>query len=352
MAELTNDTESGEANCLQHGEANDNILELSSAIEENTPNQALYDVEDERDLKLKDIAGADFGKTLPSKFSRRSEMTDIKRQGTRGSCVSHAFTAWAEWRAKQQEDATDLSEQFLFDCIKKIDMEDYKYSGYGAYLRSGAKALSKYGICKEELMPYDRFAKEDIWVTEEPTTEALNDATNRKIDAYISVNISVAEIKKAIHEISPVIGGINIYSNIEDARRNGGLLPAPIQGEKSKYGHAMLFIGWNDDLKSFEVKNSYGSKYGDNGYLWIPYEYFPDNAYSFWVITKFNNKNLKQETMVNILKGNNRKAVTSWALRSWDKADKKGLVGAETKPHDVLTKQEYFVMLDKEGRLD
>jgi C1A family cysteine protease len=314
---------------------------------------ALQDVIDERDLKLQDIAGVDFGKNLPTEFSRRSEMTDVKRQGTRGLCTSHAFTAWAEWRARKQDDSNDLSEQFLFDCIKKIDMEDYKYSGYGAYIRSGAKALAKYGICKEELMPYDRFAKEDIWATEEPNKEAFDDAITRKIDAYISVSNTIDEVKKSIYEISPVIGGINIYSNIEDARRNGGFLPLPPQGEKSQYGHALLFIGWDDNIKSFEVKNSYGNKYGDNGYLWIPYDYFPNNSYSFWAITKFQDKttgvnnNLNKENMEEILKNNNRKQVSNFALECWDWANNAKLVTGNTKPLDQLNKQEFFILLKK-----
>ena len=38
-------------------------------------------------------------------------------------------------------------------------------------------------------------------------------------------------------------------------------------------GHALVLVGFNDETNVFIVRNSQGTKWGDNGYAYIPYEY-------------------------------------------------------------------------------
>ncbi len=42
--------------------------------------------------------------------------------------------------------------------------------------------------------------------------------------------------------------------------------------------HAMLIIGYNDNIRNgcFEVLNSYGTNFGNNGYVWIDYNFFAE----------------------------------------------------------------------------
>ena len=47
----------------------------------------------------------------------------------------------------------------------------------------------------------------------------------------------------------------------------------------------------------------------------------------------------------------NRSLVPSWALPAWDAATHKGIVQADTKPQDVMTKAEFMVFLDRMGVL-
>ncbi len=37
----------------------------------------------------------------------------------------------------------------------------------------------------------------------------------------------------------------------------------------------MVVIGYNDTKNAFKVMNSWGTKWGDNGFAWIDYANFP-----------------------------------------------------------------------------
>ena len=55
-------------------------------------------------------------------------------------------------------------------------------------------------------------------------------------------------------------------------------------------GHAMCVIGYDDrkDGGAFEIMNSWGTDWGQNGYFMMPYSYAanPNLCSDFWVLTK------------------------------------------------------------------
>jgi hypothetical protein len=48
----------------------------------------------------------------------------------------------------------------------------------------------------------------------------------------------------------------------------------PAADERRLGGHAMIVVGYDEVRKSFEVMNSWGTTWADNGYVWIDYETF------------------------------------------------------------------------------
>jgi len=58
--------------------------------------------------------------------------------------------------------------------------------------------------------------------------------------------------------------------------------------ERSLGGHAVIVMGYDDDTECFIVKNSWGTKWGDKGYFYMPYDYLLNRNLSddFWVIQK------------------------------------------------------------------
>jgi len=80
-------------------------------------------------------------------------------------------------------------------------------------------------------------------------------------------------VKKSLTEGKPVIIGMNTPDSFLDAKDVWRPREDP---NHFYYGHAMCVVGY-DDRKSggaFEVMNSWGRKWGNGGYIWIPYETF------------------------------------------------------------------------------
>jgi len=51
-------------------------------------------------------------------------------------------------------------------------------------------------------------------------------------------------------------------------------LPGP--NDRSLGGHAVMCVGFNDETRTFIMRNSWGPEWGDQGYFYIPYEYLTD----------------------------------------------------------------------------
>jgi len=80
-------------------------------------------------------------------------------------------------------------------------------------------------------------------------------------------------VKKSLTEGKPVIIGMNTPDSFLDAKDVWRPREDP---DYFYYGHAMCVVGYDDTRfgGAFEVLNSWGRKWGNGGYIWIPYETF------------------------------------------------------------------------------
>jgi hypothetical protein len=82
-------------------------------------------------------------------------------------------------------------------------------------------------------------------------------------------------VKKSLTEGKPVIIGMNTPDSFTDAKVVWEPKESP---DTYYYGHAMCVVGYDDNRYggAFEVMNSWGRKWGNGGYIWIPYRTFAD----------------------------------------------------------------------------
>jgi C1A family cysteine protease len=80
-------------------------------------------------------------------------------------------------------------------------------------------------------------------------------------------------VKKSLTEGKPVIIGMNTPDSFIDAKDVWRPNEDP---QYFYYGHALCVVGYNDNKAggAFEVMNSWGRKWGNGGYIWIPYDAF------------------------------------------------------------------------------
>lgn len=100
---------------------------------------------------------------------------------------------------------------------------------------------------------------------------------------FFDYNIDkVSPIKQALANNYPVIVSMKIpasfqavgtqkfWTPTEYERSNAG----DLGNNKSLGGHAMCVIGYDDTKGAFEIMNSWGGEWGDQGYIWVKYEDF------------------------------------------------------------------------------
>jgi C1A family cysteine protease len=69
---------------------------------------------------------------------------------------------------------------------------------------------------------------------------------------------------------------ISVYESFEsDAVAQTGNVPVPQPSEKNLGGHEVVACGYSDASRTLIVRNSWDVTWGDKGYFYLPYDYWP-----------------------------------------------------------------------------
>jgi C1A family cysteine protease len=98
---------------------------------------------------------------------------------------------------------------------------------------------------------------------------------------------NVCSLKTCLASGVPFVFGIAVYQSFETPiAAASGLIPMPKPSETYLGGHALIAVGYDDQTHEFLVRNSWSTRWGIDGYCWIPYDYLtnPHLASDFWAI--------------------------------------------------------------------
>ena len=122
----------------------------------------------------------------------------------------------------------------------------------------------------------------------------------------------VTPVKRSLEEKKPVIIGMNLPPSFKNfgIDLNFGTdvwRPRPNEDPNVNYrdGHAMCVVGYDDDKDggAFEVLNSWGTRWGNEGYFWIRYSDFAafvDEAYELIEILDINREETRYAASIEI----------------------------------------------------
>lgn len=226
-------------------------------------------IEDIRDFVYKPS-----NQSLPENVDLRPWDSLVEDQLYLGSCSGQAVSSAYELSTKKlyPQQFVELSELFIYYNSRVLEGTVEEDSG--ATLRNSFKGLKQWGVCTDELWPYDitKF-------TVQPTPECYRNAASRKIPQYNRV-ITVSDMMDALYSGYPIVVGLEIFSSFLNLDAANYIMTA--SGYNDGY-HAMTLVGYNDNY--FIVKNSYGSEWGLNGYCNMPFEYASQYVYEGWIFT-------------------------------------------------------------------
>jgi C1A family cysteine protease len=237
------------------------------------------DIPDIRDMSH-DI---EFSPSVEHEIDMRGAMPPIYNQGPLGSCTANAIAGAIQYDEIKQSLQSDVPSR-LFIYYNEREMEGSVQWDAGAQIRDGIKSINKVGYCDESLWPYDIDS-----FTVKPRVSCYEAASHHKAVVYKRVSHDLHQIKQILASGFPIVYGFTVYSSFEtDDVELTGFVPMPEKDESVLGGHAILAVGYNDDIESVIFRNSWGTNWGDKGYGYMPYEYItnPNLARDFWTVER------------------------------------------------------------------
>lgn len=216
-----------------------------------------------------------FKVSLPEYVSHKEKAPKPKFQGSLGSCGSHAICNAIETVYNKRKLTVDgLSELYHYYKVRQPKYMDTYPEDTGQYLRSGLKVAQKEGVCFEQYHPY---RVSDL--NTKPSFSADFAAKFIKIKEYKRCY----DLESILREISngfPVIIGIKVDLDFMYLRKE----KYENWSGKSRGGHAVQIIGYNNNTQEVEILNSWGINWGYKGYCKIPYTVLREIMFEAWSI--------------------------------------------------------------------
>jgi len=204
---------------------------------------------------------------LPSAYNWCSlgGCTPVRDQGNCGSCWAFGTVGSLESAILLQDGASkDLAEQYLVSCNTDgwgcdggwwaHDYHEWKLgadgTGPGAVYESDFPYTATDAPCGGSYTHHETIA-DWIFIGSEngvPSTDA---------------------IKQAIVDQGPVSAAVCVDSQFQ-AYTGGVFKPTFVWC--FSVNHAIVLVGWDDSLGAWRLRNSWGTEWGEDGYMWIAYD--------------------------------------------------------------------------------
>ncbi len=144
----------------------------------------------------------------------------------------------------------------------------------GAFLPKGLQLLKTRGVCTLATFPYDCGD-----CTRLPNARQRAEAKRYTIRSYKRVFLSGADSSTIINNTlyaldyeNPVIVGMKITPNFLGLQNDTIWVPFPVGGGTE--GHALVAVGYDEDAGTVTLFNSYGSDWGDGGFVQMTFRDF------------------------------------------------------------------------------
>lgn len=252
--------------------ANDNIDTIDYKM------NVLRDEPDNRDFI--------FNLPIPKDFTLTKQdwttfVGDVLDQGNINGCTTNAMSKalqiqenFYNWTKNIEQTNPLRSRLYIYYKSRQDYPGRIPISDTGTSLRATMKTVTRE-------LPYEYewpYTLENL-NTQPPDTLDKTPLSGNQVVSYYRVPIDVNSMKSAL--IKNVL--VARFECPPKLPNNHGVLK-PLDKSKVIGGHALVIIGFDDTTSRFKFLNSWGIKWGDNGFGYIPYEYITDYITDIWTL--------------------------------------------------------------------
>jgi hypothetical protein len=222
--------------------------------------------------------------SIPPAVSLKQYCPIPEDQGPYGTCVgwSTAFAARtiSESIALARTDRTTTSNSVFSPTHVYKNISDNEGQN-GASISMALEFMRNTGIVKRPLLEKTMYTANNFRGI---SLSIFNNSRTYPISSYVTLFVNpmgvpgavserIPPIKKCLAEGRPVIIGMNCPDSFFIAR---GIWQPTESPYESHGGHAMCVVGYDDTMYggAFEIQNSWGADWGNEGYIWISYRDF------------------------------------------------------------------------------
>lgn len=237
-------------------------------------------------IKAKNVAFQDVVTEFTS-ASLKQYVPEVRDQGSYGTCVGWASSYYGrtilEARLADNTNKAVITQNTfspVFTYLNANVDDDYNCQG-GAFIGKAMETMVEKGV------PY--YKDFDVMCETDFPEKLLDDAKNYRIKDFTRIfgsdeseDIKVDGVKRSLLNGNPVVIGFKVENSFFSAKT---VYEPDNLGTEG--GHAMCIIGFDDDKYggSFELVNSWGNTWGNEGFMWVRYADFAKyTRYAFEMI--------------------------------------------------------------------
>lgn len=201
------------------------------------------------------------------------------------ACAYGAFTIEKQL-PKDKIPKAAYSAAYLFNK-KHLDMEG------GIEIEKVLQFMKKSGVCT--VQNFDNSLGNDVAPIPLKAKLEAKEMKNKILGVFPLANTdTLLQIKRLISKKHPVIVGVKTESRFS---QNHLGKPYWIPHASATDLHAMVVVGYNDSTNVFELMNSHGKAWGNNGFIQISYYNFKSVFDCAFVLVSDNRKNIGDENI-------------------------------------------------------
>jgi C1A family cysteine protease len=211
------------------------------------------------DWRQKMLEKYDLNNNIPTFIDWSIFDSPVKNQNPCGSCWAFAAIALIENLANQNNllPVPNFSEQQMVSCVPNTSCT------MGGHPWWAFNYIKNNGLIVEDCFPYT--ATNNIC-----SNQCLNPSEIINISQFTEAlwgDATVDNLKLALLD-GPL--AVEMYTTSSFHSYRGGIID--YKNDNYFWGHAVLLVGYDDNLQCFKVKNSWGTTWGENGYFRVSYD--------------------------------------------------------------------------------